>query len=101
MFVATNGGIYAVSIEKLLAGGELPKAPLPHVIPIKEVVSLSRFHDTLYALTVALGQSTDPFSTKSTAVEIFLYDPTLTKWNSKDTEDNQLYEINQQVPFTS
>jgi hypothetical protein len=100
MVVATARAIYFVPLDSIFDKGQLPTSPLPHSIPLTEVVALARFHDTLYALTMHSSDPLDQFSVKSTAVEIFLYDPSLKLWEDPQTNVSTLYKINKKVSFT-
>jgi len=77
MFIATNIGVMALDLNKILDKKEMPSAIYKHILDIPEAFRLTRFQDQLYILAGIPGESIGE--------DVW--------WENNDIQRKDLYEI--------
>ena len=90
LFVAEATKVYIYDAHKLMTTGNASAALLSFAIEISNVVSIRRYHESLYLLRAATSDENSP---ALEVVEVFLLSNSIIKWIVAKS-DTQLYQIN-------
>ena len=95
MFVAEKEKIYVIDLSKIFTSNTLAGTLLPKSIPYQSVERIKRYDTTMVAFFHISSSST----VKSFVSEIFIKNTDPAAWRSTSTKDDELFEVNTEVPF--
>lgn len=90
LFVAEASKVYIYDFSKLVITRNATASRLPHAIEISNVLSVKRYHESIYLLRAVSNEENAP---ALQVVEIFLLSNSIVKWHISKS-DTELYHTN-------
>jgi hypothetical protein len=90
LFVAEESKVYIYDFKEMISGGNVSDALLPHYMDISNVISIRRYHESIYLLKASTNDENSP---ALQVIEVFLLSNSVSKWRAA-TSDDDLYKIN-------